>query len=231
MLYTVDMIEKWVKKDPDGLKGHKFDIIGVLLHVQNIRLVGWKEEEIISLSNGKNVLLDVSFWKTHEEPKGTNSNGDDSYKGRIILVKNVEILNVIEKREDRFQLYGSIKVDPYQKRHIIFLIMNDCDIKKFEENLSPFRIDDARSIIPDYVKGKRAGKFFPILEADFKAVKQVLTHHKWYKKCLNTGIVKTYTYLTMTILRRGRARLEKHEKANGSMNDITTAMSKLVIKE
>ena len=227
MLYTVDMIEKLVLDDLNRTKTMKFDVIGLILHIQSIRLVGWKEEEILSLSNGKDSLLDVSFWKTHDEPKGLNMVNCDGLKGRVIIIKNVTISHSPELREDRLQLFGKIMNGAFQKRHILILDTNDFDVGKFEKENKPFQIDTTNSIIPDYVKGKPAGKAFPLLPHDCKLMRQVLTHYKWYKKCCKIGVTGISTYLTRTLARRGVLKLKTETQSKNETNEITEAMMRL----
>ena len=227
MLQSVDMIGKWAVDRSNTGKTLKCDVVGLLLHVHNIKLVGWKEEEIVSISNGKNVLLDVSFWKTHDEPKGLNFGNADQHKGRLVVIKNVEITHEIDQREDRLQMFGNIQNGQFQRRHIIMLHMNDCDINDFEFDGKPFRIDVRHSVIPHYVKGKSAGEYFPLILRESKIVKQVITHHKWYNKCIRNGSTKIMTYLTLTLARRGFLKLETKSSAESITDDITNALAQL----
>ena len=106
-LTTVDQIMRLLSSNNEEMI--ECDVIGVLLHARTYRQVQWKEEEIISLSNGKNILIDVSFWKDHDEPKSCNLHINNESKGKIVIIRNIKVLPLVDTTEDKIQLQGEVK--------------------------------------------------------------------------------------------------------------------------
>ena len=141
--------------------------------------MGWKEEEILGISDGGNILMDISFWRNHSEPRGTSTQHEDSHKGRMIFIKNVRVLG-IETGADFDLIYAEISNGPYENNHIIMAHMDDRSIHDFRKYGKPFLIDQDHSILPEYVKNKKTGTWFPLLCNEITAVKEILGVHVNY---------------------------------------------------
>ena len=220
-LMTVDQIMRMLTK-----KAVTFDcdVIGIVLHARTYRQVQWKEEEIISLSNGKNILIDISFWKNHKEPKSCNLHFSNESKGKIVIARNVRVMAFLDKSDDKTQIQGEVKTESNSTRHIFTLLTTPLSIKLFLESDHSFEIDPAHSVIPKYIADKKAGIKFPILTNEIRLCKQVVMHHQTYQRIKNGELLQVNTYMSRAINRMLTSGTNQCD-----YNEIVKAMSNLDI--
>ena len=167
-LYAPNMIADIISKNGSC---SKIDAIGIILHVKNIRMVGWKEEEILSLSDGFNTMLEISYWKNQEFPRGLNSNCVRDIKGRIIIVKNVTILSDIDKTEETITVFGRLQMGQHEHRHILVLENDIKSLNNFKVLNEAIKINKKLSVIPQPIAGTKAADVYPILTNEIMAMK------------------------------------------------------------
>ena len=188
---------------------NKISFSGILLHTKTLRLVGWKEEEILGISDGGDVVMDVSFWKDHMAPKSTNTQVDETHKGRIVYIKNVEIKSC-EMGIDFNLIYAEISNGPYEKNHIIMVHMDTGSICAFQKSDRPFLIDQRHSILPEYVKNKKTGIWFPLLCNEISAIKETIEIYTRYSEVKNDMLKRgIHNYGKNYMERSLKRRLEK----------------------
>ena len=162
---------KWPVRD--GCLPKSISLIGLILQVQRIRLVGWKEEVIITLSDVKDTRLEISFWKNHDAPRFGNFDDLSVFKGKIVLIKRIfvrshELINGI-------RTYYSF-IPQGHSRWIQILDDDATNINKFVFEGSPLKTDPLLSEIPENAMDKKAGKQFPNWESEDLLVLAVLKH-------------------------------------------------------
>ena len=193
------------------------------MHVKTIRLVGWKEEEILSISDGSDNMVEVSFWKDHDNPRGIHRDGVD-VKGRIIVVKNVSIMRNIEETEEFDLAFGYLKMGRYDYRHIILLENDFQSLNDFKFCGKPIKIDRSNSIIPEPIMGSKAADIFPILNNEMIAMKMFVPLAIRYKMGLIKTGMKGCNYFEKAITRYAESLNSEHQM---SCNDLVAKMEDL----
>ena len=157
----------------DGCLPRMVTVIGLIMEVRKIRLVGWKEEVIVTLTDAENALLDVSSWNTHESPNFAKSADMLVYKGKIAIIKRVNIL-CQETDEYHRRFYGEI--NGKLPRSILVLNIDASNYTNFMEKKEPFEINQHLSDVPVFSRKKRAGLVFPIWSDEMEAMEDVIHH-------------------------------------------------------
>ena len=177
----------------------KIDAIGIILHAREYRLVGWKEEEIIEISDGSDFLLSISFWKNHSRPKSCNllNMQKEDFKGNIMIIRNITITDYVTD-EDKTIVFGEIKDE--DQRICIMPIINRSAIIKFVQEDEPFEINQSHSILPF-----NHSEFFPHSDSEYIICKRMLRHYSRYKYLSEVSSrcrISLGTYFLRSIVRR-----------------------------
>ena len=146
------------------------NIFGVIAQVEFIRLVSWKEEVIITLMNGQNSCVKVSFWKNEETPIFADTRDADKFKGKMALLKKVKVLAQEANEFGGSDFYAELMTDI--NRTILTLNIDAASLLNFYLVDEPFDVIQKLSFIPKHLQGKNSVKKFPIWEWDKSVVLQ-----------------------------------------------------------
>ena len=148
-------------------------LLGLVMQVKSIKMVGWKEEIILTLSNACDTCIEISFWKNHDAPKFANVNDLSLFKGGIALIKRVQV-----KTHDYMDGYRTYYSEVLQRspRWVQILIVDASHIENFLSENQPLKTDLYLSDIPKNAANKTAGKQFPNWDMEKCILKTVLRH-------------------------------------------------------
>ena len=152
------------------------DLLGIVMHYNEYKLVGWKSEVILTISDGKNCLCDISFWRNHEDHK-TCELSDQPYKyikGKIVMIRRVKILALKESNKESITYDAVIENSLYQPRHLLVLKTPLSRVKAFLSENVRLQVDQNRSIIPAFIRGKTASMYFPNFPDEYRVTRDVL---------------------------------------------------------
>ena len=157
----------------DGCLPGKISVIGIIMQVKKIKLVGWKEEILFTLSDTENVLVTISSWNDHTKPNLAKVFDASCYKGKIVVVKRVWIMSQ-EISSSHREFYGEIDSD--LPRSVLVLNINTTSYSNYIRHGEPFCIDANLSDIPLKAQRKSAGLVFPIWEDEKNALNEIIWH-------------------------------------------------------
>ena len=164
---------------------------GMLIDYQELQLVGWKREVILTLTEGGIETLKISMWLSHENPIGLKFGDIHDILGRIIHVRHVRLQAFDFTNETELQFYGELKPPEPALHTILVPVVSGGAFVRFQYQGKPYMINDAISMIPKRLQGKNSVAFYPILLPDKKHMERVQGISRTYHTCLSNNITFT----------------------------------------
>ena len=188
-----DLVNIIATKEPNSLIRElpRADILGILLEVKQIRLVGWKEEILLYVSDGADAYAVISFWKNHEDNSFANVFDATVYKGQMVKIRNVKLIS--QDTDDGVRVfYGEIMNDPFMSRTILVLGTGLADLENYMLYKIPLKIDKKLSAVPLRLKGKTVVEEFPVKEQEWDSLPILLAQKMKYFDATNGSLFGNY---------------------------------------
>ena len=164
---------------------------GILIGYEELQLVGWKREVLITLSEGGIETLKVSMWLSHENPIGLRYNDIYDILGRTVHIRHVQLQAFDFTQTTELQFYGEIKPPEPSMHTILVPVVSGGAFIRFNYHEKPYPINDSISMIPKRLQEKRAVTFYPILQPDILHMKRFQGLVRTYHTCLCNDITFT----------------------------------------
>ena len=169
----------------------RLNFTGILIAYEELQLVGWKKEVLMTISEGGLETLKMSMWLCHENPRGLKFDSLSEILGRLIHVKHVRIQSFDFTDGKELQFYGEIEpCDPTM--HVILTpVVSGGAFVRFKYHAKPYPVNDSISLIPKKLQSKHSVSFYPLLPSDVAVMKQVQGNTFTYHMCLVKHITFT----------------------------------------
>lgn len=153
----------------------KLNFIGLITHYKEIQRVQWQKEILITISQGGDEVLEVSYLANQDDPSQTNFNGVD-YKGKVIFLKRVNVTDFDFTNGNEMLFQAHINNDVNEFRHIIVPLTDPNSVNRFltDPGQEPFFVDLDASVVPKIIKKKKVGERFPLLSEDINATRDII---------------------------------------------------------
>ena len=191
---TLRRIHKELHLCPDSLPTaldklpRSLHFTGILIDYEELQLVGWKREVLITLSEGGIETLKVSMWLSHENPKGLRFNDIYEILGRVVHVKHVRLQSFDFTQKTELQFYGEIKPPEPSMHTILVPVVSGGAFVRFQFQGKPYPVNDTISLIPKRLQDKRATSLYPILPSDTEHMLRFQGVSRTYHTCLSNKI-------------------------------------------
>ena len=120
----------------------------MIIHYEELQLVGWKKEVLITISEGCIETLKVSMWLCHENPIGLRFNTKKDVIGQLVHLKHVRILSFDYTSHAELQFYGEIRPSTPQEHILLILIASGSNYSRFKRQNIPFPVHEVMSVKP-----------------------------------------------------------------------------------
>ena len=166
----------------------RLNFTGVVIDYQELQLVGWKKEILITLSEGCIETIKLSMWLTHENPIGLKIQTRDDMIGQIVHVRHVHVTSFDFTAAHELQFYGEIRPNHPGLHTIYVLVSSGGASARFEYRKQPFLINSLTSLIPKQLQEKRISTYYPLLPDDEMVITRVSNIAKTFHYCLAKNI-------------------------------------------
>lgn len=187
---TLKEIHQSLHLSPDSLPTaldslpSRLNFTGVLIAYEELQLVGWKKEVLMTLSEGGIETLKVSMWLCHENPRGLQFSNLGEILGRILHIKHVHVQSFDYTGGEELQFYGEIS--PFDPRmHVILTpVVSGGAFVRFKYHSKPYPVNDSISLIPKRLQSKHSVSYYPLLPRDVIVMEQIQGNTYTYHMCL-----------------------------------------------
>ena len=166
----------------------RLNLYGIIISYEEIQLVQWKKEVIITINDGGIETLKFSMWLCHENPTGIRFESSAELLGRVIFVKNVQILSFDYTRPNELQFYGEMNPSSPNMHVILFPVISGGSFYKFKTQRTPFVINELMSVIPKHLQKKRAFQTLPNFTDEIGCLEHTLDNLYTYHQCLTNSV-------------------------------------------
>ena len=126
----------------------RLNFIGLLISYEELQLVSWQKEVIMTITDGGIETLKISMWLNHDNPVGIRFGNKEEILGRIIYLKNVCIKSFDFTNPKELQFYGEMNPPRPDLHTILFPIISGSSFAHFETSGRPFQVNAEISVIP-----------------------------------------------------------------------------------
>lgn len=156
--------------------------VGLIIGYEELQLVPWKKEVILTISEGCIETLRVSMWVDHENPVGLRYQTKKEVIGQFVHLHNVHIRSFDFTSSKELQFYGEIRPDDPRNHAITILIVSGASYVKYIRERQPFRLHQVMSVIP---KSKNLAKeLFPLQYSDIRLMDKICGVVSTYHHCI-----------------------------------------------
>ena len=166
----------------------RLNIYGIIISYEEIQMVQWKKEVIITINDGGIETLKFSMWLSHENPVGIRYETSAEILGRVIFVKNVHILSFDFTQANELQFYGEMNPTTPSMHVILFPIVSGGSYFKFKSKKTRLAVNDLMSVIPKKLQKKRAFQHVPNFNDEYLCLEHTLDNLFTYHHCLAHGV-------------------------------------------
>ena len=166
----------------------QLNFTGLIVEYEELQLVGWQKEVLLTLSEGCIETIRLSMWLNHENPLGFRPRTKYDLIGQLVHVKHVAVTSFDFTNPQELQFYGEIRPATPDLHTLLVLVGSGGACARYEYRQMPLAINTIVSVIPSFLKDKNSVCHYPIFPADQHTFRHILQTIKIYRYCLSKDI-------------------------------------------
>ena len=164
---------------------------GMIIEYEELQLVGWKKEILITISEGCIETLKVSMWVNHENPIGLRYRTKKDVYGQMIHLQDVQIRSFDYTNPRELQFYGEIRPTEPSQHTLLVLIASGISCSNFKHLQTPFKVHDVMSVIPSDSATSPTSGSYPTSARDLKLMQKIYGLVATFHYCISKKITFT----------------------------------------
>ena len=161
---------------------------GMIIHYEELQLVGWKKEVLITLSEGCIETLKVSMWLNHSNPVGLRFRSKHDLIGQMLHLQDVNITGFDFTSQNELQFYGEIRPSDPTAHLLMILVSSGASYSRFHHNKTPFKVHTLMSIIPKCMANEPSTQFYPTNSTDKRLMSKMYGLLNTFHHCIAKNI-------------------------------------------
>ena len=161
---------------------------GMIIGYEELQLVGWKKEVLITISEGCIETLKVSMWINHENPIGLRYRTKKDVYGQMIHLQDVQVQSFDYTNPRELQFYGEIRPKDLSQHVLLVLITSGTSCSQFKHLQTPFKVHEVMSVFPPAPHTVPAFTSYPTNARDLKLMQKIYGLVATYHYCISKKI-------------------------------------------
>ena len=157
--------------------------MGMIIDYEELQLVPWKKEVILTISEGCIETLKVSMWVNQENPVGLRYRTKKEVIGQFVHLSHVHIKSFDFTDLTELQFYGEIRPEDPADHTLMILIVSGASYVKYIQERQPFRLHSVMSLLPQNSDVSRE-KLFPLQCSDVLLMNKLCGVVSTYHHCI-----------------------------------------------
>ena len=158
---------------------------GMIIHYEELQMVGWKKEVLITISEGCIETLKVSLWISHEHSLGQLYKTKKDIVGQMIHLQKVRIISFDFTTSNNLQFYGEIP--PLQQcEHALFiLVTSGSNYSRYKRQEAPF---PAHNLLSGKPSDRPICNLYPCNQSDVRIMRKISGVVFTFHHCISKNI-------------------------------------------
>ena len=166
----------------------QMNFTGIVTHYEELQLVEWQKEVLITITEGCIETLRVSMWLNQDNPIGLQINSPSEIIGKLIHIKNVHITGFDYSQSTELQFSGEVQINSLKRSIILVMVASGGSLARFVHRGKPLAINYLISSIPRVLQTKNSTMQYPLLPEDLLVIPKPLLSLKTYHYCISNHI-------------------------------------------